>query len=217
DSIKTFCDEAAKQGVQDKDSGSLTRSYNSELQLGIDWPSGDPFPGKDDCNKYLSSLNTDCDGNDPANTFNWKHGGIYDIGNKIRYHVAPTKSKFIPGTCAFHLHEVEKFRGVDGPGTRRDHSFTVDVIAKDSKNNDLFKSGVKSAGDGAPYKMEGVYPQTLVFTPEARGDYIQFQYGDVGWQTRDEKKDDSRAWCNVGRWDGVYSPVGRDMDCFFPC
>lgn len=44
DKIKKFCSEAAKQGVQDKDSGSTVRKYNGdsrwEVDLRMTWPSG---------------------------------------------------------------------------------------------------------------------------------------------------------------------------------
>ena len=43
--IGTFCDVAAQQGVQDKDSGSIVRKYNQgqryEVALAMDWPSGE--------------------------------------------------------------------------------------------------------------------------------------------------------------------------------
>lgn len=40
-SIQTFCADAEKQGIHDKDSGSISRSYldnNDRVSLGIDWP-----------------------------------------------------------------------------------------------------------------------------------------------------------------------------------
>lgn len=44
DKIKKFCKEAADQGVQDKDSGSIMRKYNGdnswEVDISMDWPSG---------------------------------------------------------------------------------------------------------------------------------------------------------------------------------
>lgn len=44
DKLTKFCSEAAKQGVQDKDSGSIMRKYNGdnqwEVNISMDWPPG---------------------------------------------------------------------------------------------------------------------------------------------------------------------------------
>ena len=59
--IKAFCSDAAKQGVQDKDSGSIVRSYNADtpeaVSLSMDWPSGLPFKLEEGvCLKYMNTV-----------------------------------------------------------------------------------------------------------------------------------------------------------------
>ena len=59
--IGIYCADAAKQGVQDKDSGSLVRSYNqgtpNELTLSMEWPSGLAFTlVESDCNNYMTAI-----------------------------------------------------------------------------------------------------------------------------------------------------------------
>jgi len=61
DKMDTYCADAAKQGVQDKESGSLVRTYNAgtpdELTLSMDWPPGLSFKLlESDCKNYMSSV-----------------------------------------------------------------------------------------------------------------------------------------------------------------
>ena len=218
--IPTFCEDAEKQGVQDKDSGSLVRSYNEggpdAVTLSMDWPSGADFkPKKDDCVGFMSTVMDSCDGNDPDhNPLNWKHGGYNQVGD-VRYNVVPTAERYKAGTCSMHVHEEDYFSGVDGPGTSRSHTYYLRVEAKDSADKTVATVGNDAeAGDANPYHLKGFY-NDLVMTPEAQGgDYIQFTIGDQSWRTTDG---DGVPSCKVGGWDADYSPVGRDMDCVFHC
>ncbi|TVY78560.1 Subtilisin-like protease [Lachnellula suecica] len=59
--IPGFCADAAKQGVQDHDSGAVTRSYDggtaNDLSTSIEWPSGDSFRvSETDCNTYMEKI-----------------------------------------------------------------------------------------------------------------------------------------------------------------
>ena len=218
--IGTFCADAEAQGVQDKDSGSLQRNYNGggpdEVGLSMDWPSGADFkPKKDDCVGYMSTVMDSCDGNEPdKNPLNWKHGGYNQVGD-VRYNVVPTKERYVAGTCSMHVHEEEYFSGVDGPGTSRSHTFYLRIEAKDADGNTVTTvDNDAEAGDGNSYHLPGYY-NDMVITPEAQGgDYVQFTIGDQSWQS---SQADGVPRCEVGGWDGDYSPVGRDMDCFFLC
>lgn len=217
--IPTFCEDAEKQGVQDKDSASLVRSYNAggvdAVTLSMDWPSGADFkPQKDDCVGFLTTVMDSCDGNDPVhNPLNWKHGGYNQVGD-VRYNVFPTAQRYNAGTCSMHVHQEEFFDGVDGPGTSRSHTYYLRVDAKDSADQTVATvDNDAEAGDADPYHLSGYY-NDLVMTPEAQGDYIQFALGDQYWRSTDE---DGVPRCKVGGWDGNYSPVGRDMDCWFYC
>ncbi|KAI8961588.1 hypothetical protein F5Y11DRAFT_366628 [Daldinia sp. FL1419] len=97
--IKAFCQTAVAQGVQDKDSGSVSRNYNpgtlDEVDIAVDWPSGVKIPfDETECNKQLKATSDNCDGNDPANPMNWKGGGITTITStnpdlQVLYHIAP--------------------------------------------------------------------------------------------------------------------------------
>ncbi|CAF9921603.1 MAG: hypothetical protein HETSPECPRED_004594, partial [Heterodermia speciosa] len=68
--IPAFCQDAEDQGVQDKDSASLVRSYNGggldAVTLSMDWPSGADFkPNKGDCVGFMTTVMESCEGNDP--------------------------------------------------------------------------------------------------------------------------------------------------------
>ena len=79
--IPTSGEDAKKQGVQDKDSGSLVRSYDAggvdAVTLSMDWLSSAKFkPRKDDCVGFMTTVMDSCDGNDSDhNPLNWKQGG----------------------------------------------------------------------------------------------------------------------------------------------
>ncbi|KAI1769817.1 hypothetical protein F4818DRAFT_450792 [Hypoxylon cercidicola] len=101
--IKTFCQAAVVQGVQDKDSGSVSRNYNprtlDEVDISVDWPSGVKIPFDEaECNKQLKATSDNCDGNDPANPMNWKGGGTTTITStnpalKLLYHITPKSAR----------------------------------------------------------------------------------------------------------------------------
>ncbi|KAL8881308.1 MAG: hypothetical protein Q9198_001467 [Flavoplaca austrocitrina] len=217
--IPTFCEDAEKQGVLDKDSGSLVRSYNvggvDAVTLSIDWPSGADFrPQKDECIGFMTTVMDSCDGNDPEhNPLNWKHGGSNQVAD-VRYNVIPTAQRYKAGTCSMHVHEKEYFYGVDGPGTSRSHTFYLRVDAEDSAGKTVATvDNDVEAGDANPYHLKGYY-NDLVMTPEAQGDYIQFALVDQYWSTT---KEEGTPRCKVGGWDADFSPVARDMDCWFHC
>ncbi|KAI9780368.1 MAG: hypothetical protein M1816_003096 [Peltula sp. TS41687] len=100
--IKDFCEEAAKQGVQDKDSGSISRDFNKDtpnaVSIAITWPPGLPDfkPSEEDCNKFVGAMIMDgCDGNDPRNPKNYKHGGTVGVG-QVTYEIKPTAQQLLP-------------------------------------------------------------------------------------------------------------------------
>jgi hypothetical protein len=145
---------------------------------------------------------------------NWKHGGSLQLG-QVKYNIFPTKERYLPGACSMHLYEVERWTGVDGPGTKRSHKFTLKVDAKDGASKIIGGSGGKSveAGDNNPYDLK-LYYTTLEMKPEAQGgDYIQFTLGSQSWTTNTV---DGTPRCNTGGWDGDYSPsVCWNLYCIF--
>ena len=220
--IPDFCNEAEKQGTQDKDSASLVRNYNNGgdgVALSIDWPVGSSFkPNIHDCIGYMTTVMDSCGGNDPDhNPMNWKHGGYNQVGD-VRYNVFPTAERYKSGICSVHVHEKESFFGVDSPGFERTHSFHFDVQAKDADGNVIggtAKGHAFGAGNKRPYVLSAYYT-TMTMTPESQGgDYIQFTIGDQSWTTHDEG--DGASKCRVGDWDSKTSPKARDMDCAFIC
>ncbi|KAF2840123.1 hypothetical protein M501DRAFT_1015201 [Patellaria atrata CBS 101060] len=91
--ILDFCGQAAAQGVQDVDSGSIDRTYHqgtpSEVHVAIDWPSGSSWtPNQDECISWMNHVSDDCDGNDPNNPMNWKGGGTIQLG-EVTYRISP--------------------------------------------------------------------------------------------------------------------------------
>lgn len=220
DTIEKFCKEAEEQGVQDTNSGSLLRKYDSDtedsVELSIDWPSGSPFkPEKLECLELMSRVMDSCDANPDSNHLNWKHGGNL-IRNDVKYNILPRTKRYKAGECSMHIKQMDNFSDVDIPGRMRHHDYSVNVEAKDADGNIIAgtaKGKAVDCGDGNPYKFTGYYA-TMEITPEGQGDYIQFTIGGQSWTS---KQKTGRKRCNVGGWNRPVSPANRNMDCFFDC
>ncbi|KAH6667961.1 peptidase S8/S53 domain-containing protein [Halenospora varia] len=159
----------------------------------------------------LDIVTNNCDGNDPKNPMDWKHGGKLVFG-AFTFHVDPVSSRYTAGRCGLHATEYESWSGIDGPGTSRTWHFGVVVIAKDANGNQIGGSQAQvPCGDGNPYKLADLYYDTLSVTPEGRGDYVQFSLGSgQAWKSSDPQ-------CSVGPSTSPYSPTHRDIDCTFNC
>jgi hypothetical protein len=80
---------------------------------------------------------------------------------------------------------------VDGPGTHRTWYFSVQQPRMlDHDKNEIGRAGFKTnSGDGDPidcgdsntYNWGTKLPDYLRITPEARGDYVQFDIGARSW------------------------------------
>ncbi|KAI1142332.1 SGNH hydrolase-type esterase domain-containing protein [Hypoxylon sp. FL0543] len=98
-----FCPMAVKQGVLDKNSGSIYRSYlpgtMEQVGVAISWQPGLDFrPNMGDCVRLLLTRLVDgCDGNDPKNPMNWKGGGRA-VKGKVTYEVTPITLRQPPPT-----------------------------------------------------------------------------------------------------------------------
>ncbi|KAF2737497.1 hypothetical protein EJ04DRAFT_561651 [Polyplosphaeria fusca] len=227
DAIDKFCADAGSQGGHDKDSGNIMREYNADspdhIVLSIDWPQEVDFKADEkSCHDHMYDIMEDCDGNDPANPMNWKHGGTKGVDWTV-YNLTPKTEKYQPGVCHYHVHEIEEWEGVDSPGFSRKWWFYLQVELNDANGDKVGGTGDDhvEAGDTFPLKVPGYY-QELSMTPEAQGgDYIQFNMGSAAWTTKDEHETDDDKnvvpGCNVGGFDGDYSPAGRDMDCWIQC
>ncbi|KAH6672277.1 hypothetical protein B0J14DRAFT_668448 [Halenospora varia] len=212
--ITKFCAEAEKQGVQDPGSGSLVRNYKStfgtEMSIAIDWPSGNPFkPTMAECTKQMTAILDGCDGNNPKNPKNWKHGGNLKVG-VATYQLNPQANRYLhTGKCSMHMIQYDDATG----NFDHKHRYFVKITAKDTEGKVMYTMPQREwAEDGKPYKLNDVYGDTLVVTPETRGDYVQFGMGQNGFTTKDA--------CTVGKWDwaaGLSDNGHRDMDCSFDC
>ncbi|RDL39487.1 uncharacterized protein BP5553_03827 [Venustampulla echinocandica] len=213
--IKNYCADAGKQGTQDKSSGGIQRSYNkgtnTEFRIAIDWPPGtDIGLTEADCNDKMKDIMDNCDGKNPDNPMNWKHGGKIENG-PATYQIEPVATRYLAGRCSMHVVEHESWTGIDGPGTERHWKFHVEVTAKDSAGKKIGGTTKKEeAGDGKPYVLKDVYYDGLSFIPEARDDYIQFDLGNQAWTTKESQ-------CTVGGFNRKFTPQHRDMDCTFDC
>ena len=148
DAIGKFCGNAEAQGKPDPDSGSLVRKYNDDgpdqVTISIDWLSQSYRPAMDSCVASLTTVMDSCDGNDPThNPLNWKHGG-HNQASDARYNIFPTAQRYKTGVCSMHIHEQEKFFGIDGPGTERKQTFYLQDNAKDSVGNTFAGTGANT-------------------------------------------------------------------------
>ncbi|KAI0197508.1 hypothetical protein F4808DRAFT_473847 [Astrocystis sublimbata] len=121
DNIKTFCQTAVAQGVQDKASDSIGRNYQpgtlDDVDISVDWPPGVKIPfDEPECNKQLVATSDNCDGNDPANPMNWKGGGTVTTTTstnpdiKVVYHVTPKHARQpLPNTPGGGCHVAYQF------------------------------------------------------------------------------------------------------------
>jgi hypothetical protein len=106
--INTFCDEAAKQGTLDKDSGSIARTYNKDtpeqVDIAMDYKPGLNWrPMKDKCVEQMIITTDGCD----TNSNHWKGGGSRK-DTDVTYHWAPSKSRSVP------VEQAKVWGGCDG-------------------------------------------------------------------------------------------------------
>ncbi|KAF7904645.1 hypothetical protein EAF00_001979 [Botryotinia globosa] len=231
--INSFCEESAKQGTQDKDSGPILRNYNQgsryEVDLAIEWPPGldITLDMKNSCSNNMKTIMDTCDSNAARNPSNWKTGGTLQI-DPVTYRISPQSNQnYTAGKCWFHL---EEFKSFSGP-TNEQLIFKVHIRnIKDGIGNDIPVMGneedgskdiTKVAGNGNPYIFNTTLPFPLVITPELNGnpsDYIQFVYGSQSWTT---SVNSGMPNCSVGGWTNPGTSLGaisnRNMDCYFYC
>lgn len=94
--IDTFCDEAAKQGTLDKDSGSIARTYHKDtpeqVDIALDYRPGLNWrPMKDKCVEQMMIATDSCD----TNSNHWKGGGARK-DTDVTYRWAPSSPRSVP-------------------------------------------------------------------------------------------------------------------------
>ncbi|KAF7958010.1 hypothetical protein EAE96_003577 [Botrytis aclada] len=232
--IGLFCKEAAIQGTQDKDSGSILRTYHQgerdEVDLAIDWPPGIEIKNNMEtyCFNNMTTIMDTCDLDAAMNPLNWKTGGTLQVG-PVTYRITPQSNQnYTARICWFHLVEFKSF-----PGPSNEHVlFEVHIRnITDGIGNDVPVMGGEedgpknitkvAAGDGNPYIFNTTLSFPLVITPELDGnpsDYIQFVYGSQSWTTNVRS---GMPYCSVGGWDIPGTDLdafwNRNMDCYFYC
>ncbi|TGJ86909.1 hypothetical protein E0Z10_g1911 [Xylaria hypoxylon] len=231
--IGEFCNDAAAQKKHDHNSGSISRVHDAgsryEVRFSIDWPQGLDISENMEihCVNNMTTIMDSCGGDDPNNPMNWKRGGKLGAG-WVNYSIVPTIDQgYTPGTCSFHLQEDESWKGTDGPGTQRVWTYYIEQARmKDGAGKTIGMLGfapngidpaLVRAGDGHSLNFNSKLPDSLVITPEARGnpsDYIQFTIGSQSWTTSTST---GSARCDTGSWSSRFSPANRIMDCFFNC
>jgi hypothetical protein len=113
---------------------------------------------------------------------------------------APTATSgagFTGGTCLIYVQE-KLTCGSD------DENLDAYVELKDSTGKTIGTSGDPSAlgpdiGAKHPYDLKSSLPHPITITGEHAGDYVQFNYNGLQWQSR-EKKDGDKPYCDTGPW-----------------
>ena len=117
----------------------------------------------------------------------------------------PAPPAFAPGICSFHLAQWDYALFDDTDGNKR---YQVEVRLLDNNKAQIGFQPKTPAGDANPLAMTSQLPLTLVVTPEAQGDYIQFAYGAESWDTKTNYGANDMPRCSVGDYDGSdYPPV----------
>ena len=95
----------------------------------------------------------------------------------------------------------------------------------DSTNTKIGYIGRTQAGASGSARMNSKLEDQLIVTPEwANGGYIQFQLGNLNFNTKDDKDSKKQVYCKVGSFDPARGPNClfpdavsiAQMDCFFP-
>ena len=132
---------------------------------------------------------------------------------------------YAKGRCSFHLDE---WWDCDVPTSNLYATLKLldnnkNVIGQ--TNNPPSVLGV-SINANNPLSLDSKLPHPLVITGEHEGDYVQFTYGSVSWNTTTPSDGGN---CNTGGWNprggpacdggkaGILTNSERQMDCSFPC
>jgi hypothetical protein len=204
--IKDFCGQP-DLNVHDPGSGSRQRTFNNntltEISIAIDWPQGTDIElNPDDCEKQMTKIldskssihhfremridiyTPDCDGNNPNNLLNWKHGGNLTVG-PIVYHVDPLVNRYATGRCsAITTQCVVASANVFWSQTSVQNGYSFTIM------NDNTTLAMHRSSD--PLVISNVLYDNLTMTPgllpqvaASQTSSAHFQVGDQNWSTND--------------------------------
>jgi hypothetical protein len=157
DAILRFCPEAVKQGVHDKDSGSLVREFNvgtaDQIVISLDWPAEAKYTIElNTCLSRLAVVMDSCDGNNPNNPnnpMNRKHGGRNVFGY-TSYNIFPSNKgdRYKPGVFSVHIAEIQAWKGNDILGQSRKYEYYIN-------SNFMDNDGTRFAGNSGGHLLAG--------------------------------------------------------------
>ncbi|TGO67258.1 hypothetical protein BOTNAR_0045g00020 [Botryotinia narcissicola] len=187
--INTFCQEAAKQGTKDKDSGSILPYESDAARNPSNWKTGGILQIDPVTYRIIPQIN-----------HNYTAGKCWFHLEEFTSFSGPSNEQVI---FKVHIRNI-----TDGIGNN------VSVIGN---GEDGSKDVTKVAGDGNPYIFNTTLPFPLVITPELNGnpsDYIQFVYGSQSWTT---SVNSGMPNCSVDVWTypgtSLDAISNRNMDC----
>ncbi|KAK2781569.1 hypothetical protein FQN53_000510 [Emmonsiellopsis sp. PD_33] len=140
----------------------------------------------------------------------------------------PKKQPYASGQM--HIHIWEYWGCLDD-----ENNLSVKIQMWDGAGNQIGMMERTQAGATGPAHMRSKLENELIITPEwAKGGYIQFQLGDLQFNTNDDRDENKPVFCRVGGWDPrqgpqcwIAAPPGppiyyskavsiAQMDCWFP-
>lgn len=117
----------------------------------------------------------------------------------------PPPPDYAPGTCSFHLDEWENCDAEDknlfAIITMYDNNKAVIGQTTVDENKNPLGDPINNAN---PLNFQSKLPHPLRVTGEHQNDYVQFDYGDLHWQSRIPN---GGASCSVGGWDPRDGPI----------
>ena len=115
---------------------------------------------------------------------------------------APTPP-FATGTCSLHMTQWDSMKdaygGHDGENDGK-YGCEVRIFDNGGKSDTIGWQVHTDCSTDKPLSVSSKLENPLIVTPEARGDYVQFQVGGIGFTSKDKA-------CSTGGWDGSDDPA----------
>jgi len=113
----------------------------------------------------------------------------------------PPPPPYATGKCSLHLSQTrsDSTGGAPYGDSSKAPDFFVTIDIFDNNKANIGHHDSAAAGAGNSLSVTGKLADSMVITPENRGDYIQFTLGAQSWASSDGGK------CTVGNWDPAQS------------